>query len=309
MNDSQRNDLAKLALLDDKGTPYNFVVDLLEEVFGKSAIDAQLIASSAYHYGESDCGVWPAAVADALLQTAQARIDEAGHPLACARTTVTGREIVGQDACNFCGKPSTQVKLLHRGKTGFICDVCLLTGANRLSENVAGTSFSHAHEVLNWHFGGVGQDQIETSIRSFPVRMRADFQLAIDAIFPPKTTKYLGIKSPYGFQTVEFANLWETGQFAQSIVPVQYAEIDIGEETPRRCIGNALWVLGTDELKHAVLVSQAEDHRTGNQIRLEIAAPQGEHGAQIAAQYFRQIEDIIDQAHSYRGKIFVFGSR
>lgn len=100
-----------------------------------------------------------------------------------------------------------------------------------------------------------------------------------------------------------FADLWEPRHPVQSIVPVQYDEIDIGEYVPRRCIGNALWVLETGELKHAVLVSQVEDHHTGGQVRLEIAAPQGELGTQVAAKYFRQIEDVINQARTYRGKV------
>ncbi len=174
MNDSQQIDIAKLTLLDDPNTPASFVIGLLEEVFGMSNFNAKIIAATVDRYGEAECGTWPGALADALLEAAQTRIDSAGHALVFARTSVDGRDVAGQEICGFCGKPASQVKLLYSGAAGLICDGCILRGANHLSENVAGTSFSHAHEVLNWHFGSVGQDQIETSVRSFPKRMRAD---------------------------------------------------------------------------------------------------------------------------------------
>ena len=41
MNDNPQIDFAKLTILDDQGTPYKFVVDLLEEVFGLRAHDGQ----------------------------------------------------------------------------------------------------------------------------------------------------------------------------------------------------------------------------------------------------------------------------
>ncbi len=303
MADSRNIDVTRLTLLGDDHTPYDFVIGLLEEVFGKSNTDAKLIAATAHHYGEADCGLWPDTVADALLGEAKARIDTAGHSLAFARTTAKGREGPGHETCGFCGKPASQVKLLYRGEAARICDACVLRGANHLSQNVAGTSYSFAYEVLNWHFAGIGRDRIETSVRNFPARMRADLQLAVDEIFPPNTIRQLGIKSGYRFETVEFTNLWDTGRSAQSIVPVQFTEIDVGEEAPRRCVGTALWLLSKDDFKHAALVSQVEGMRGDSHVRVEIAAPQGEAGAQISAQYFRRIEDIINQARSYRGKV------
>jgi hypothetical protein len=184
-----------------------------------------------------------------------------------------------------------------------MCDECILEGAQTLSARVADTPFKFAHEILAWHFEGIGLSDLESSVRSFPMRMRADLQLALDQVLMPRTTRQLGIKPGYRYQPVEFADLWETGRQAQAIVPVQFTELDIGDEQPRRCVGTALWLLTEAGMKHSVLVCQEEGMRGDPVVRVEIAVPQGQAGVEITAYYFREIEKVIEQAQSYRGKV------
>jgi len=301
--DNQTEERVQLTVLGDSQTPYEFVVSLLQEVFGQTPQQAMLTASTAHHYGEADCGVWPHAVAVALLDAAQKKIEQSDHPLAFARSGQHGRYVAGQDACAFCGKPEAHVALLYRKSQGCICNECLMVGTRQLSDRVSDSSFHFAHEVLAWHFETIGQSDLETSVRSFPMRMRADLQLALDHVLADSTVRQLGIKSGYRYDTVEFADLWETGRSAKSIAPVQYVDIDIGEVTPRRCVGTAFWLLDVDGLKHAILVSQEEGMRGAAHVRVEIAAPSGQAGAEIAADYFLKMAKIIDQAQSYRGKV------
>ncbi|MEM9097337.1 MAG: ATP-dependent Clp protease adaptor ClpS [Pseudomonadota bacterium] len=293
----------KLTILDDKETPYPFVVDLLETVFGRASIDAQLIATTAHYYGEAECGLWPKSVADAIVAAAQEKIAEAGHPLALAREDAVEREVVGQGCCSSCGRPASQVKMMYRGKIGQVCEICILEGVQMLSGATSEASFTETHEVLDWHFEGMGQARIETSVRTFPLRMRADLQIAFDKLFTERAVRQLGVRSSYSYQTIEFADLWETGRSAKAIVPLQYTDLDIGEPEPRRCVGTALWLLGSQGEKHAVLVSQDEGMRGEPKVRVEIAALEGQAGAEIAAGYFKEIERVIDQAQSYRGKV------
>lgn len=56
MGDSFSN-IVQLKMLNDKDAPYEFVVELLETVFGQSASGAKIIAATAHHYGEADCGI------------------------------------------------------------------------------------------------------------------------------------------------------------------------------------------------------------------------------------------------------------
>lgn len=297
------NDLVQLKILNDRSTPYDFVVDILENVFGRSSIDAKLIAATAHHYGEADCGLWPRAVAEALIVASQAKIEKEGHNLALTRSARSGAEVVGQDACSICGKPEGHVRSMYRKASQIICDSCILMATQHLSERVSTTQFRYAYEALSWHFGSTNLSDIETSVRSFPLRMRADLQLALDQVLNTDTIRQFGIKPGYRYQAVEFADLWETERSAQAIVPVQYTELDIGEEMPRRCVGTALWLLDKGEMKHAVLVSQEDGTRGEPRVKMEIAVPRGQAGADVVGSYFREIEKVIERAESYRGKV------
>lgn len=296
-------DVVRIKVLNDQTTPYPFVVDLLQNVFGRSAIEAQLNASNAHYYGEADCGIWPGTVAEALLAAAQAKVDAAGHTLAFACSGKYGQDVAGHEQCDICGKPDVHARSFYRKDGKNICDGCIIEAAAHLSESVAVTPFKYAHEALSWHFGTTDLSHIESSIRSFPTRARADLQLAFDQVLDPAMVRQIGVKASYRYQSLEFAELWETDQSARAIVPVQFTEIDIGEDSPRRCVGTALWLLDKDGLKHAVLVSQEEGMRGDPRVRVEIAVPVGQAGVDLAASYFRKIEEVLEKAESYRGKV------
>ena len=296
-------DLVQLKILNDQTTPYEFVIDLLESVFGRSPSDAKLIGATAHNFGEADCGLWPRAVAEALIAAAQSKIQDAGHNLVLSRSVRDGYEVVGQDACTICGTPNPHAGAMYHNAGKNICDSCTLMAAQHLSESVAVAQFKYAYEALAWHFGTTSLTNIETSVRSFPLRTRADLQLAFDQVLAPPMVRQLGIKSGYRYQSVEFADLWETDRSAQAIVPVQYTELDIGEDMPRRCVGTALWLLDISGMKHSVLVSQDEGTGRDPRVRIEIAVPRGEAGADAVAYYFREIEKVIERAETYRGKV------
>lgn len=295
--------LVQLKILNDQTTPYEFVIDLLESVFGRSPIDAKLIATTAHHYGEGDCGLWPRAVADTLIETAQSKIRDGGHALAISRSIRDGHAVVGQEACVFCGKPERHARAMYRSVGRAICSDCILLATRHLSDDVSTAQFKYAYEGLGWHFGTTSLTDIETSVRSFPQRTRADLQLAFDQILSPAAIRLFGIKPGYRYQSVEFADLWETDRSAQAIVPVQYTELDIGEDMPRKCVSTGLWLLDTGGMKHSVLVSQEEGPGSDTRVRVEIAVPRGEGGADAVAFYFREIEKVIERADSYRGKV------
>lgn len=295
--------LVQLKILNDQSTPYEFVVELLENVFARSPVDSKLIATTAHYYGEADCGLWPKAVADVLVEAAQSRIASGGHKLAISRSIRDGHEIVGQDTCTICGKPESHARTMYRNAGHALCDACILMATEHLSGSVAVAQFKHAYEALTWHFGTANLTDIETSVRSFPMRTRADLQLAFDQILPSATIRQFGIKSGYRYQSVEFAELWETDRSAQAIVPVQYTEVDIGEDMPRRCVGTVLWLLENDGIKHAFFVSQEEGAGSEQRVRIEIAVPGGAAGSDTVAFYFREIEKVIERAESYRGKV------
>ncbi|MFA5488563.1 MAG: ATP-dependent Clp protease adapter ClpS [Candidimonas sp.] len=73
----------QVVLLNDDYTPMEFVVYVLQRVFGKNAEDAARIMLKVHHEGRGVCGVYPRDIAatrvEMVRQLAQAR----QHPLQC----------------------------------------------------------------------------------------------------------------------------------------------------------------------------------------------------------------------------------
>jgi len=293
----------QLLLLDDPSTPFDFVVDLLAAVFGKENVEAQMLASTAHHVGEALCGAWPPSVAAALLEAARARIEAAGHSLSIAQRSAAGRSVPGQGQCDFCGAPQAQVATLYGTRAARICDTCVLQASAHLSGNLKSAKFKHAKEILEWHFAGTRIEDLVTSTRVYPERTRADLQQALDEIFPAKTVHLVGVKGNYAYEELTFADLLQVQREAKRLTPVQYADLDVGDDTPVRCIERGLWLLESDGLHHATLVSNEKRPGGGSEIRVEIAVPPGDAGRLLVERYFAAIENTITAAKTYRGKV------
>ena len=98
------------------------------------------------------------------------------------------------------------------------------------------------------------------------------------------------------------SHLATEGHYPPVIGPLQHDEIDIGGTVPARCIQHGLWLGLHDKLPFAVLVTSA--HRFGQElgVRVEVAVPAGEAGAVFSRSYFRNLEQLVNSAGSYRGK-------
>lgn len=78
----------QVVLLNDDYTPMEFVVGVLQRIFGKSEEDAARIMLKVHHEGRGVCGVYPRDIAatrvEMVRQLAQAR----QHPLQCVMEPV-----------------------------------------------------------------------------------------------------------------------------------------------------------------------------------------------------------------------------
>jgi ATP-dependent Clp protease adaptor protein ClpS len=75
--------MARVLLLNDEVTPMEFVVHVLEEIFDKDHETAIRLMLEAHHQGRGECGIYPAAVADAKAKEVQALAREHMYPLCC----------------------------------------------------------------------------------------------------------------------------------------------------------------------------------------------------------------------------------
>jgi ATP-dependent Clp protease adaptor protein ClpS len=74
-------DRFKILILNDDYTPFEFVIQLLIEVFNKSADDAKKITSEVHELGQGVVGYYNAEIAEQKSQEATVLSRTAGYPL------------------------------------------------------------------------------------------------------------------------------------------------------------------------------------------------------------------------------------
>lgn len=73
----------KVALLNDDYTPMDFVVMVLERIFGMNRETATLVMLKVHREGKGVCGVYPKDVAATKVEQVTAFARQHQHPLAC----------------------------------------------------------------------------------------------------------------------------------------------------------------------------------------------------------------------------------
>jgi ATP-dependent Clp protease adaptor protein ClpS len=82
MTDGPAN-MVRVLLLNDDVTPMEFVVHVLEQIFGKDRETATMIMLKAHNTGRGECGTYSFAIADARTKEEEAFARAHGHPLRC----------------------------------------------------------------------------------------------------------------------------------------------------------------------------------------------------------------------------------
>jgi len=295
MSDTEVADLpAQLVLHDDEDTPREFILDLLHRVFGKSESEADVIFAAIKRHGAAACGPYPSSVAGALLVSARRRVSAAGHPLLIAGETA-------KPCCGLCSQPTAQSEVQLADRTVWLCADCVIAAA-AASQEIPEEEFNYTFGVLNWHFADVPRSQLVTTVRQFPGHMRADVQAALDRLFA-SPVRLLGIAEDRRYETLSMSGLMQSDGFAAAIAPLQYNDVDIGEPIPAKCLNNGLWLCATSGLRYAVLLAIHREHSREPGVRIEIMAPAGAAGTTLVQQCFSALEDAVQAARTYRGKI------
>jgi hypothetical protein len=238
-----------------------------------------------------------------MLKAARQHIDAAGHRLVVTCEAVAKGSAMPDDKCKLCGAFSNENTLTLRGVMTLICDDCAGEVTNNLPEVTRTKQFSHACDALNWHFAGIPRDQLVATTRQFPGHMRADVQVAVDRLFSASPLRFFGIYEQHRYETLTFAGLTRDGRDAQAIAPAQYHDVDVGEDAPVKCLNNGLWLCQHENLRYAVVLSSHREYGRESGTCIEIAVPVGAAGAQFVQRCFAELENAVNAARSYRGKV------
>jgi cell division protease FtsH len=160
-------------------------------------------------------------------------------------------------------------------------------------------------DLIKGHFRKVPLDQLCLAERQFPYRVRADLQRGIDRLFgsDAKVRHFCGVKRDYAVEGIKLSDCMTPGHYPVVPSPPQYEEIDVGETEPVRCLKNGLWFLEQGNERFVVLYGAAMVYGQTTGVQFQIATANTPAGTAISQNFFRNLEECVLKAESYRGKI------
>jgi hypothetical protein len=163
--------------------------------------------------------------------------------------------------------------------------------------------------VIKRHFAGIQVASLVTASREYPVPARVDLQRAIDELLPEFSgATQSGIHAEFAHETLTLGHFLANGHTKVVVGPLQYEEIDIGEELPMRCVRRALWLAKDGRMPFALILGPATRYGTPAGTSIEIVVQPGEKGAELARRVLDRIEKRVKSASSYRGRVISLGS-
>ncbi len=161
-----------------------------------------------------------------------------------------------------------------------------------------------ASAVVRQHFSTILCENLITAIRTFPEPSRVDLQFGLDWLFTKRfKARLVGVHALYAHETLTFAHLISEGSYPVQIGPLQHVEMDVGEALPARCLKQGLWLSEENGVLFAVLLTPAERFGHSAGVHVEVAIPPGEAGLELSRAFFDEVEKLINQTGSYRGKV------
>jgi hypothetical protein len=160
-----------------------------------------------------------------------------------------------------------------------------------------------AGDAISKHFGRFKTHELLTSSRTFPVTSRVDLQRAVEKLLGGYAGQLLGLHVQFLHATMTFAHVLNPEPYPVLVGPLQFQEIDIGEIEPARCVANAIWLSREGKLPFAFLLTPAVHYGQPAGSHVEVAVPPGEAGARLSRTLLSQLEKMVHESGSYRGKV------
>lgn len=165
-------------------------------------------------------------------------------------------------------------------------------------------------DIVRRYLAPLKIEQLSITERQFPGQIRADLQRALDTFLAQvKTHSFIGVTNDFPGLGADFASLFEAnvaGIGALKAAPPQYEQVDIGEAEPIMVLKSGLWLLERSGVKFAILLSgELERTECGAmpKMKVQVATSRSEAGEVVARELFRHLEQLVERAECYRGKV------
>ncbi|WP_259670956.1 AAA family ATPase [Rhizobium lentis] len=164
-------------------------------------------------------------------------------------------------------------------------------------------------QKLRRHFKTDDLTVLVSSRRQFTAHLLPDLQNIIEALVAPWSPQLSGLHQEYEIFPMKLSDLTTSeGKHAVQLTPVQYQDIDIGEDEPYASINNGLWLITIDgDMPAAVMLSKFSA-RGGPKVQVEIAHLPSDVGRDFAEGFLRTIQEQGKNSRYYRNKAVSFES-
>jgi len=161
------------------------------------------------------------------------------------------------------------------------------------------------NDCLTAHFAPVPLEELVVRRCDLPHWMRPDLQRGLDTLFAALPEhRFVGGRMRGHDLEFCFADLLEKGTGGVAIAPVVWQDVDIGEDTPVRCVTRGLWLAEREGVRFAILVDVSEGyHRV--RARVEIAVAPGDERESFAVRLLQELRASAESGASWRGKVLV----
>jgi hypothetical protein len=164
-------------------------------------------------------------------------------------------------------------------------------------------------QALVGHFGAERVNGISSSRRCFASHLLPDLQAAIVAEIAPFKPALAGVHQAHSFHALTISSLLIRDDSAVAITPLQYQDMDVGEEEPFAALNSGLWLFRVEGEPLVVFLSHYDDHFGRDKVaQLEIAYLPGEAASQFARVFLQRIQRAGEESRLYRGKVLSFES-
>ncbi|MER8598320.1 AAA family ATPase [Mesorhizobium sp. M1339] len=175
-----------------------------------------------------------------------------------------------------------------------------------LAKDIIMTAVRFTWQALHAHFKTDDLTELTSSHRRFYSHLLPDLQTRIEEQIAPLSPRLVGVHQFYESEPMKLSDLIIRQEHAVvSITPLQYQDIDIGEEEPYASLHNGLWLFQIGDEPVAVFLSQFTSDGMPY-VQVEIACLPGEQASDFSREFLRKIQEGCESSRNYRNKVLSF---